>query len=133
MALVRFSLLIGLMIASLLGPGLLLTRRLHLPGLERLTLSIGLSGIVLYLLSFGIYALDLAQSLELAVIAASVIMFGVSIRDFSDSLLDQATRFSCQVFLFLAFWVGLHLCLVRSFSGGGWSGDWLEHYQRTLF
>jgi hypothetical protein len=36
-------------------------------------------------------------------------------------------------FGFLFLWaIGL-LSLVRHYSGGAWAGDWIEHYERTLF
>ena len=36
-------------------------------------------------------------------------------------------------FGFLLAWTLLILTIVRVYSGAGWSGDWLEHFQRTLF
>jgi len=36
-------------------------------------------------------------------------------------------------FLFLLIWTLTILSMIRHYSGGGWGGDWLEHFQRTLF
>ena len=34
---------------------------------------------------------------------------------------------------FLLVWTLLILAMIRNFSGAGWGGDWLEHFQRSLF
>jgi hypothetical protein len=34
---------------------------------------------------------------------------------------------------FLLIWTGLSLAMIRNYSGAGRSGDWAEHFQRTLF
>ena len=34
---------------------------------------------------------------------------------------------------FLLAWTLLILTIIRVYTGAFWSGDWLEHFQRTLF
>src|SRR5262249_11085827 len=36
-------------------------------------------------------------------------------------------------FAFLLGWTLLALTIIRVYNGARWSGDWLEHFQRTLF
>ena len=36
-------------------------------------------------------------------------------------------------FGFLLVWTLLILAMIRNYSGGSWYGDWLEHFQRSLF
>jgi hypothetical protein len=36
-------------------------------------------------------------------------------------------------FLFLLAWTIIVLAIIRNYSGALWSGDWLEHFQRTLY
>ena len=36
-------------------------------------------------------------------------------------------------FGFLTAWSLLILAMIRVYSGAGWAGDWLEHFQRSLF
>ena len=36
-------------------------------------------------------------------------------------------------FGFLLLWAAVLTAIVRNFSGGTWFGDWLEHFQRSLF
>ena len=46
---------------------------------------------------------------------------------------DPAGRRMCALWLILAAWCLGLLALIRSYSGGEWVGDWLEHYDRTRF
>src|SRR5262249_47648714 len=36
-------------------------------------------------------------------------------------------------FAFLFGWTLLALAIIRVYNGARWGGDWLEHFQRTLF
>jgi hypothetical protein len=36
-------------------------------------------------------------------------------------------------FVLLLVWTLAILCMIRHYSGGQWWGDWLEHFQRSLF
>jgi hypothetical protein len=125
--------LVLLLIVSFLGPALLLTKRFRGTALERLTAGFGLSGIVLYLLTFGIYAFNLPQESHWGVTAACVVALLFSLGELRRLWADPSLRLPGLAFLFVAFWVALHLLIVRNFSGGGWFGDWFEHYQRTIF
>lgn len=60
-------------------------------------------------------------------IAISLLLFGLSLKKkwYLDPLWPGFFLFYTYVFLWQ--------CLVPFYYGGGWYGDWFEHYQRTLF
>jgi hypothetical protein len=96
-------------------------------------LSIGFSGIVLYLVSFGVYVYALPQYFHYFIGAGLLIALAFALKDLRRLLADKSVRLASWCFLFLVAWVLVHVCLVRNYSGGGWYGDWFEHYQRALF
>jgi len=46
---------------------------------------------------------------------------------------DEDTRATLWCWAGVLVWCLGLLALVRSYSGGGWAGDWHEHWERTLF
>jgi len=95
--------------------------------------ALGLSLVILYVSSFAIFALDLPPSAYFVVSAVCLCLLGASFRDVTRLVEHRRVRRQLAAFVFLFLWaVGL-LSLVRHYSGGVWAGDWVEHYQRTLF
>src|ERR1043166_4047921 len=95
-----FLLLTCVILASLLGPGLLLTRPLPFNPLERLTLAIGFSGILLYFFSFGVYAFALPEYSHYVITAGCLIALAFSVRDLRRLLSDKSVRVASLCFLF---------------------------------
>jgi hypothetical protein len=127
------SALFFLMVTALLGPGLLLTKRVGLLPLERVTAAVGFSGVYLYLAGFAIYAFDLPLSSHWAVMLTSLIALVLSTTDLKRLAADKTLRLPFFAVVFMFFWIALHVAIMRNFSGGGWYSDWFEHYQRMLF
>src|SRR6185312_959009 len=68
--------------------------------------------------------------------AVSAIAVGLGIstrRDIARVICFPTTRQPLLGFVFLVGWTLFILSMIRVYSGGGWMGDWTEHFQRTLF
>ena len=117
------------------APGYFLVRRLPWSGLEKLCGSIALSLILLWLAVWGIYVLaPWAQPHAYFGIVAVCCAAGiVSWRDARALFRAPRVRRALAGYGFLLAWTVLILAIVRDYSGGIWGGDWLEHFQRTLF
>ena len=109
--------------------------------LEKLCGSIGLSlAILLYLASWAIYCVGprgdnmpvhRAPFIAIALVCAAM---GASVGKISLRLLRiSSVRHALAGFGFLLLWTALLAAIIRNFSGALWFGDWLEHFQRSLF
>ena len=132
-----FGLLVSLLVCSFC-PGYFFVRRLRWRPLETLCGSIGLSLILLYLTSFFSYWIAQPGDLTWSIAAWSVLMICilmglVAVRDFTRLLVCGPVRRILFAFFVLWVWTLSVLCVIRNYSGGAWSGDWLEHFQRSLF
>lgn len=125
--------LLTLPLASL-GPGLVMARWLPWNPAERLAAAVGLSCIFLHFAGAGVYLMDCGPVAYRALIAISVLACLAQV-----PLLARWWREDEAVRWMLGSTLGLMLAGVtaaacmRVFSGGSWSGDWLEHYQRSRF
>jgi len=132
MTALRFFALLFLLCCSI-GPGLWLVRKLRWSPPERLCAAVAASGIVLYLTSALIYVLRLPR-FSYFVVSLACLGFAVAARTQARHLLaSREVRWALGGFSFLLIWALLLLAMVRSYSGGSWAGDWIEHYQRTQF
>ena len=102
--------------------------------MEFLVGGIGLSLILVYMATGAIYLVEASRAAHLAVSFLSALgLFACAPH------LRSLFRSSRELRRTVAAWGAfsgfslLLLALVRSHSGGGWEGDWLEHYQRALF
>jgi hypothetical protein len=129
----RVLLLLFLLLGSAVGPGLFLVRRLAWNPREKLCAAVALSFLVLYLASFAVFALDLPASAHAVISAVCVVLSASAIPDLRRLLRDAVVRRQLAAFGLLFLWTFALLSLVRHYSGDGWAGDWLEHYERTLF
>jgi hypothetical protein len=117
------------------APGFFLIRRFPWNPLEKLCGSIGLSLILLYLACWAIYVL--APAIQPAgYFAVSAICAALAVaawRDLGALLGIARVRRALAGFGFLTVWSFLVLAMIRVYSGCGWTVDWLEHFQRSLF
>jgi hypothetical protein len=128
-----FLLFAWLAVASV-GPGLFFVRRLHWKPLETLCASVGVSLVLIYVASLGIYAANLpaaAAHRTLAAIFCAMTIF--SMRDLTALVTRRHIRRVLGAFAILWGWVLLQAMEIRHFSGGFWYGDWIEHYKRSLY
>jgi hypothetical protein len=128
------ALLLALLICSF-TPGFFIIRRLRWTPLEKLCGSVGLSLILVYLAAWAIYCFGPRdQSLTFRIVAAAAVGLGVAAwRDAWRLFRSFRVRQALAAFGFLTLWVLVMLSMIRVYSGGGWSGDWIEHFHRTLF
>ena len=114
------------------APGFLFVRRLRWSGLEKLCGSVALSLVLLWLAAWGIYILA-QPALYYGLAAACGVAAIVVARDALRLFRGLRVRRAVAGYAFLLAWTLLVLAIIRNYSGALWSGDWLEHFQRTLF
>ncbi len=129
----RFIFELIILVVGSLGWGLAILRRFKLPPLERLCLVVGLSWFVVYLAATGIYLAHRSGKWEFGLSGISLILLGLCFGDLKKLWHSRQVRQTIWGFGLLLAWNLLMLSLIRNYSGGLWSGDWYEHYQRSLF
>jgi 4-amino-4-deoxy-L-arabinose transferase-like glycosyltransferase len=107
-------------------------RRLRWSGLEKLCGSVALSLVLLWLAAWGIYIW--AQPAAYYGLAAACGLAAIAVaKDAWRLCRGLRVRRALAGYAFLLAWTLLVLAVIRNYSGALWSGDWLEHFQRTLF
>ena len=134
----QLALVLVLLAVCSFAPGFFFIRHLRWSPMEKLCGSIGLSLILLYL-SFGaVYCLTPSGKetprIFCVVISIGCLALGLtSHREIVRLLQSFRVRQAMMGFGFLLVWTLLVLGMIRNYSGALWSGDWLEHFQRSLF
>lgn len=107
--------------------------RLNLDPAEKLCATAVLSLLGTYLITFAIYLLGFSFAAAWCLPALGLIGLIRGHRELRVMATDADVRALCigQI-LIMAWCVGL-LALIVSYSGGGWAGDWYEHWERTEF
>lgn len=116
-----------------LGPGLLITRHLPWSPTERLCGAVAASLLFLYVVGFGLFVLDVSSEWAWWVSGFCAVATLLAVPDLRHLAADRGLRRVVAGYALLAAWTMALTATVRVYSGGGWAGDWLEHYQRTLF
>jgi hypothetical protein len=114
------------------APGFLVVRRWHWSGLEKLCGSVALSLVLLWLAAWGIYIFA-APAAYFGLAAACGVAGIVGAKDAWRLFGGLRVRRAVGAYGLLLAWTLLVLAVIRNYSGALWSGDWLEHFQRTLF
>lgn len=122
-----------LLAACALGPGLLLVRHSAWRPLERLCAAVGASILLAFLECFAIYLSEPSSAAYWLVPAVGLVCAWVARSELRRLFRDAQVRAAVMGYGLLALWCLTLLALVRNYGGGGWSSDWLEHYQRSLF
>jgi hypothetical protein len=140
MLLVQSVLLLALLIVCCFAPGFFFVRRLRWSALEKLCGAAGLSLIILYLAGWASYCSgSRGPSMPvhaLPFVAVSLVAAGLGAASWKDAVRlvrNAAARRAILGYGFLLPWCVMLLAIIRVYSGAGWSRDWLEHFQRTLF
>jgi hypothetical protein len=120
------------------APGFFLVRRLPWNPSEKLCAAVGLSLILLYLAALGLFWAGQAHLLQgpagYGVVSLACFALGaLAARDALRLAAAASVRRVVLGFAALLIWTLALLGMIRNYSGGGWYGDWLEHFQRTLF
>jgi hypothetical protein len=137
---IQAVLLVGLLIVCCFAPGFFLVRWLRLTPMEKLCASVGASLILLYLVTSIVYLAGGVGSgvrlpvAPLAISSAVCVILGIAAwKDLFRLLRSFRVRHALLGYGFLFLWTVVILGMIRVYSGGHWSGDWQEHFQRTLF
>ncbi len=137
MLLLKLVLTFGLLAVCSFTPGFFFVRRLPWTPLEKLCGSIGLSLVLLFLASWLVYLFtggNESERIPFLCVSAVCVALGIAARgDIARLFHARPVRQAVAAYGFLLLWTLLILGMIRSYSGGMWFGDWLEHFQRSLF
>jgi len=140
MLLFQLGLLLLLLPVCSFAPGFFFIRKLRWNPLEKLCASIGLSLILVYLASWAIYCAGArgnnmpVHRLPYFVITLVCAAMGAACwKDIAGLLRSVEVKRALAAFGLLLLWTALLTAIIRNFSGAAWFGDWLEHFQRSLF
>jgi hypothetical protein len=132
-------LLLALLVVCCFVPGFFFVRWFRWTPMEKLCGSLGLSLIILYLVTWVTFVTGNGTNVRIstvpfAVTSALCSLLGIAVwKDVCRLLHSFRVRQSLLGYAFLFVWTLLILSMIRVYSGAGWYGDWLEHFQRTLF
>jgi hypothetical protein len=115
------------------GPGLLVVRRFSWRPAEKVAGAIGLSILVIGAADAGVYLLGLPAVAYRVLAGLFVVAAGACWRDIRALASDVEVRRMAGLYAVLVVWMLGCDALIRCFSGGGWAGDWIEHYDRAFF
>src|ERR1019366_5487120 len=137
MLLLQLVLTFGLLAVCSFTPGFFFVRRLRWTPLEKLCGSIGLSLVMLFLAAWVVYLStsgDASERIPFWCVSAVSVALGIAARrDIARLFHVSRVRQAVAAYGFLLLWTLLILGMIRGYSGGTWFGDWLEHFQRSLF
>ncbi|HXT27107.1 MAG TPA: hypothetical protein VN749_19995 [Candidatus Eisenbacteria bacterium] len=127
-----------LLLVCSFGPGFFLVRRLRWTPMEKLCGSVGASLALCYLFFTAVYLLTpngiaVSRMVLAGFSASSLACVILARRDVARLLHNLRVRQTLKGFSFLLVWAFLILTMIRNYSGANWFGDWLEHFQRSLF
>jgi len=126
-----------LLVICTFAPGFFVVRRLRWSAgwsaMEKLCASIALSLIFLWLAAWTLYLSGAPPAAYYAVSAISLALGIASFSDLRKLLAIGRLRHAVMGFAFLVAWTLVALAIIRVYNGARWGGDWLEHFQRSLF
>jgi len=121
------ALFLGLVFGS--GVPIVASSRLTAP--EKLCVGAAAGVVALYLFAICDYWLDLPRAAVVVPIIAALALLLIRRRESWAVLCDPDARRLLGAYLIIAAWTLGFLALVRSYSGGGWALDWIDHYSRA--
>jgi hypothetical protein len=107
--------------------------RLSCSASERLLASSFLSLVAVYLFAWAVYVWDLPLVALYALPVATIVGLALNWRGAAQTCRDREVRNLLSQQMIVTGWCIGWLALVVTYSGGGWAGDWFEHWQRTTF
>ncbi len=122
-----------LLAAQVLGLGWPLIARWKGRASERLALGLGAGVFASYLIAFAVCLAGLGPGWHRLAPALAVFVALRHRRAIADFFSAPELRSLLPAWLLFAAWLLGWLALVRTYWGGGWMGDWVEHYQRARF
>src|SRR5581483_1398952 len=134
MDVLKLLLLLPVLAVCCFSPGFLLVRRWRWTPLETLCASVGASLVFLYLASAATYGAGVEWDVAAwAITGACAAMLAIAWDDARKLAAIGTVRRALYGFAFLLLWTIVVLLAIRVYSGGGWTSDWAEHFQRSLY
>jgi hypothetical protein len=122
------------LVATTIGPGLLLVRRLRLSPLEKLCTAVAASVTLQYLWQFtSRITLSAPRWTAVLGVAIALTCLIAARRDALRLLHNRRIRQAVVAFSAITIACVVFACAIRCYSGGDWARDWLEHYERARF
>jgi 4-amino-4-deoxy-L-arabinose transferase-like glycosyltransferase len=115
------------------GPGLFFVRWLRWKPAETLCASVALSLVIVYLGSLAIYCLNWQIPSHWFLVGFCLLLTFLARRDLARICGNRQVRRMIRSTAILWIWTTPMLLVIRHYAGGTWSGDWLEHFQRSSF
>ncbi len=122
-----------LFVAVAFGLGWLPAMRLPFAPAEKIAAAAAVSVLGAFLVAWTIYLCALPAGALWLLPALGAAGLAAGWRGLRDAWRDADGRAVIVGQLLVAIWCAGWLATVASYSGGGWSGDWFEHWQRTKF
>jgi hypothetical protein len=110
-----------------------LAARLTLPPVEKLVASAALSLLGVFLLAWAVYVCAWPVATLWALPGFAAAGFALGRRELAVAWRDADTRAILLGQLLVTGWCVGWLATIASYSGGGWAGDWFEHWERARF
>lgn len=125
---------LAIFIISYLPGRILLDRFDFLNRREKFGLSFLVSFILIYFVGFyGYYITPNPLSAYRIIFMAILVGSIISHKRIKNILSDKTERRFLFLALLMLFWLVIFHSLHRCYGGGGWVGDWYEHYERSFF
>ena len=118
---------------TLLGLGWPMVASWRAESAPRLVAAVCLSIIVTYIVGWLIYTLGIPNEAVFGLVPLAIIGLLVRHRELRDTVSDPLVRRLLVAQTIVLVWNMSWLCIVLSYSGGGWTGDWFGHWQRCQF
>ena len=128
-------LLLSLIILAIgcFAPGFFLVRRFGWTPMEKLCAAVGVSLVFLFLAGWTVYVTQLPwMPGAVGVSVLSAALLAPAWGDVRRLFANPRVRQTSTAFGLLLLWTLVMLAGIRHYSGAGWAGDWMEHFQRTL-
>ena len=134
MIFVPFVIAVVVYILTYLPGRVVMERFSNLDREEKFCLSFFITLVSLYLLCFGSFVLTKNPVLSYRIILLGILVFTIArYRIVKALIFDRAERALFLAGLFMLLWLVGFQGLLRLYGGGGWQGDWVEHYERGMF
>ncbi len=129
----HFLALICIFLISFISPGYYIASKLRLNPLETFCTSIAFSFLIIYLGSFAVYCLHLPPFSLYFMTGLFLFATLGRLKELRKMMFHPEVKKPVLFFLSLFIWCLGLLAMVRHYSGALWTGDWIEHYHRSLF
>lgn len=110
-----------------------LASRLALPPTEKLVATAALSLLGIFVFGWVVYVFALSPGCLWLLPVLAIAGLAAGRRPFAVLARDRETRGLFGAHLLITLWCLGWLATIGSYSGGGWAGDWFEHWERTRF